>query len=166
MDRLEQIEKLRERAKVTYDEARAAYDAANGDLLEAMIILEKQGKVQPPHGGGVYSTAGQQSSEGRDYQNSEGSKQNYKQEGKDGSAADNFMKTLERIGKFCAQLIQRGNNTTFEVLKDNESKAKFPVTVLALLVIFAPHITIPLIVIGLFFGFHYRFVGEGFSDLL
>ena len=85
MDRLEQIEKLRERAKVTYDEARAAYDAANGDLLEAMIILEKQGKVQPPHGGGVYSTAGQQSSEGRDYQNSEGSKQDYKQEGKDGS---------------------------------------------------------------------------------
>ena len=42
---------------------------------------------------------------------------------------------------------------------------RFPVTVLALLVIFAPHITLPLILIGLFFGFHYRFVGVGFSDL-
>jgi len=162
MDRLEQIEKLRERANVSYDEAKAAYEDANGDLLEAMIILERQGKVHPPHGGGIYTTAGQESSEGGNYQHSE----DRDREEKTSSATDNFMNTLERIGKFCAQLIQRGNNTTFEVLKDNESKAKFPVTVLALLVIFAPHITLPLIVIGLFFGFHYRFVGEGFSDLL
>lgn len=162
MDRLEQIEKLRERANVSYDEAKAAYEDANGDLLEAMIILERQGKVHPPHGGGIYTTAGQESSEGGNYQHSE----DRDREEKTSSATDNFMKTLERIGKFCAQLIQRGNNTTFEVLKDNESKAKFPVTVLALLVIFAPHITLPLIVIGLFFGFHYRFIGEGFSDLL
>ena len=75
------------------------------------------------------------------------------------------MKTLERIGKFCAQVIHRANNTTFEVRKDNESKSKFPVTVLALLVIFAPHITLPLLLIRLFFGFHYRFEGMGFKDL-
>lgn len=154
MTKLEQIEKLRERANVTYDEARAAYEAADGDLLEALIYLERQGKVEPPAGGGSFSTA-----------RIERTEENEKQQEHTDTGTDSFMKTLERIGKFCAKLINRANNTTFEVLKDNESKVKFPVTVLALLVIFAPHITLPLIVIGLFFGYHYRFVGVGFSDL-
>ncbi|KLU39878.1 MAG: hypothetical protein AA931_07935 [Peptococcaceae bacterium 1109] len=155
MTKLEQIERLRERANVTYDEAKAALEAADGDLLEAIIYLERQGKVNPPQGGGFHSTAGTSSfeeQEGQDEQRRE-------------SGADTFMQTLDRIGKFCAKVIKRANNTTFEVLKDNESKVRFPVTVLALLVIFAPHITLPLILIGLFFGFHYRFVGVGFSDL-
>ncbi len=155
MTKLEQIEKLRERANVTYDEAKAALEAADGDLLEALIYLERQGKVDPPHGGGSYSTARMPQADQRDEHREE------RQE----SGAESFMKALERFGKFCAKLIHRANNTTFEVLKDNESKVKFPVTVLALLVIFAPHITLPLIIIGLFFGFHYRFVGVGFSDL-
>ncbi len=42
MNKLEQIEKLREKANVTYDEAKQAYEAADGDLLEALIILERQ----------------------------------------------------------------------------------------------------------------------------
>ena len=36
--------------------------------------------------------------------------------------------------------------------------ASFPVTVLALLLLFAPWVTLPLIIIGLFLGFHYQFV--------
>lgn len=40
MDEYEKIEKLRTRANVTYEEAKAAFGEANGDLLEAMIILE------------------------------------------------------------------------------------------------------------------------------
>lgn len=163
MTKLEQIEKLRERANVTYDEARAALEAADGDLLEALIYLEKQGKVNPPPGGGFYSTSGIPSGEeregGQQREGSSGAEQERQ------SASDSFMQTVEKIGKFCAKLIHRANNTTFEVLKENESKAKVPVTVLALLVILAPYITLPLIVIGLFFGFHYRFVGMGFSDL-
>lgn len=38
--------------------------------------------------------------------------------------------------------------------------ASFPVTVLAILLLFAPWVTLPLIVIGLFFGFHYQFVSN------
>ncbi len=53
---LEQVEKLRERADVSYDEAKAALEEANGDLLEALITLEKKGSVTPPEGGGYYSS--------------------------------------------------------------------------------------------------------------
>lgn len=56
MTTLEQVEKLRAMANVSYDEAKAALDATNGDLLEAIILLEKQGKVATPSGGGYYSS--------------------------------------------------------------------------------------------------------------
>ena len=45
---LEQVEQLRTKADVTYEEARQALEAANGDLLDAVILLELQGKVKPP----------------------------------------------------------------------------------------------------------------------
>lgn len=51
---LEQVEHLKRTADVSYDDAREALIQADGDLLEAMIWLERQGKTQ----GGVssYST--------------------------------------------------------------------------------------------------------------
>jgi hypothetical protein len=55
MATLEQVEKLRERTNVSYDEAKAALAAANGDLLDAVIRLEKEGRLNPPANGGYYS---------------------------------------------------------------------------------------------------------------
>ena len=48
MDYMQMVEKLREYANVTYEEAKAALDEANGDLLEAVILLERQGKTKQP----------------------------------------------------------------------------------------------------------------------
>ena len=48
MDRLEKAERLREHANVSYEEAKAALDQTDGDLLEAMVLLEKQGKTKQP----------------------------------------------------------------------------------------------------------------------
>jgi len=56
MTTLEQVEKLCAMANISYEEAKAALDVANGDLLEAIIYLEKQGKVHAPTGGGYYSS--------------------------------------------------------------------------------------------------------------
>ena len=46
MDNFEKVEKLREKAGVSYEEAKTALEQCNYDLLDAMIYLEKQGKVQ------------------------------------------------------------------------------------------------------------------------
>jgi hypothetical protein len=43
---LEQIETLRERANVSYEEAKAALETCNGDIVEALIYLERQNKVK------------------------------------------------------------------------------------------------------------------------
>jgi hypothetical protein len=157
MDKLEQIERLRERAQVSYDEARTAYEEANGDLLDALILLERQGKVAPPKGDGYYrseqQTVSEPINEGKE-EHSRGRRNNNEE------ANNNFKETLDKIWKFLTGLIKKGNETSFEILKDKEHMATFPVTVLALLLLFAPWVTLPLIVIGLFFGFHYQFVSN------
>ncbi|NMB39243.1 MAG: DUF4342 domain-containing protein [Firmicutes bacterium] len=148
MTKLEQIEKLRERANVSYDEAKQALESADGDILEALIYLEKQGKVDPPKGGGYYSSERVRT----DYEDGEDKKQVKPN-------CDGFMSVLEKIGKFVVDVINKGNNTSFEVIQHDITKAKIPVTVMVLLVLFLPWVIIPLLIVGLFFGFSYRFVG-------
>lgn len=43
---LEQIETLKQRANVSYGEAKEVLEACNGDVLEAIISLEKQSKLK------------------------------------------------------------------------------------------------------------------------
>lgn len=47
---IEQVEKLLEYTDVSYEEARDALTAADGNLLDAIVFLERQGKV-PSRGG-------------------------------------------------------------------------------------------------------------------
>lgn len=145
---LEQVEKLRERANVSYDEAREALEAAGGDMLEALIYLEKKGKVQPPQGNGYYSSE---------------QARNHPQAGPyrpaDYGRGETFGSLMKRFGRFCLKILHKGNINTFEVLKGDESKAAVPVTVLVLLLLFAFWVVLPLLIIGLFFGLRYRFHG-------
>ena len=48
MDNLEKVEKLRERANVSYEEAKEALENNDWDLLDAMVALEKEGKTVKP----------------------------------------------------------------------------------------------------------------------
>ncbi|EHQ91212.1 hypothetical protein [Desulfosporosinus youngiae] len=158
MTTLDQVEKLRAMANVSYDEAKTALDAVNGDLLEAIIYLEKQGKVNPPSGGGYYSSQNNRDSSNFAYKETDWGKRHNHCHGK-----KTFMSLMKGIGTFCLDMFRKGNLNSFEILKGRESKASFPVTVLALLLIFAFWITIPLIIVGLFFGFRYRFHGPDFQ---
>lgn len=156
MTTLEQVEKLRSMANISYDEAKTALEATNGDLLEAIIYLEKQGKVNPPTGGGYYSSQKNPNMEEATYKEACWDKHKHCHSGK------TFMSTMKKIWRFCLDIFQKGNDNSFEVLKGEERKAIFPVTILALLLIFAFWITIPLLILGLFFGFRYRFHGPDF----
>lgn len=158
MTTLEQVEKLRTMADISYDEAKAALDVTNGDLLEAVINLEKLGKIKAPTGSGFFS------SERTEDPSDEGCKAHCgENHAKYGNGGETFTSLLKKFGKFCLRMIHKGNVNSFEVLKGEESKASAPVTAFALLLVFAPWITIPLLIIGLFFGFRYRFNGPDLS---
>ena len=45
MDRFEMVEKLREKARVSYEEASDALEKCRWDLLDALLLLEREGKV-------------------------------------------------------------------------------------------------------------------------
>lgn len=158
MATLEQVEKLCAMANISFAEAKTALDAANGDLLDAVIALEKEGKVHAPAGGGYYSseqTADKSAPGGKE---NGGEKQEYTCH-KEGS----FFSLLKKTGEFCMKLIRKGNANYFKVLSGEEVKASFPITVLALMLIFAFWVTIPVMIIGLFFGLRYRFQGPDFK---
>lgn len=46
MDDLEKVETIRTKCNVNYTDAKAALDAADGNVLDAIIWLESQGKTQ------------------------------------------------------------------------------------------------------------------------
>ena len=164
MTTLEQVEKLRSMADISYDEAKRALEEANDDLLQAVINLEKQGKINTPPGGGYYSSERTyESNPGQSYQaNQSGSYRQNNAYQKSNCCKENAHSFFRRFGNCCANLLRKSINNTFEVLKNGENKASMPVIVLVLLLIFAFWVTLPLLVIGLFFGFRYRFTGPDF----
>ena len=48
MEEFEKVEKLRQRANISYEEAKNVLEQADGDLLDAMVILERQSKIKKP----------------------------------------------------------------------------------------------------------------------
>lgn len=53
---LEQVEQLCAHAAVSYEEARRALEACDGDLLDALILLEREGRIPPGGGRGAFFT--------------------------------------------------------------------------------------------------------------
>lgn len=151
MATLEQVEKLREKADVSFEEAKAALDACEGDLLDALIYLEKQGKVVPPAGGGYYSS---QNTTGEENTAGAGGANTYR-----GKTGENFGNMLRRFGRFCGKVFNMGNTNYLEGMKNGEVVITCPVTAVVLLMIFFFWIVLPLFILSLFFGFHYRFTG-------
>jgi len=150
---LEQVEKLCERANISYDEARTVLEATNGDMLEAIITLEKQGRIKAPNGGGYYNSK-------NEHQSTDNSKheKNNKDERKE-DEGETFHKLLGRFFRWCCKIIRQGNINTLEVTKGGNKVVMIPVTVLVLLLIFTFWITVPIIIIGIFFGYRFTFHG-------
>lgn len=155
---LEQVEKLCERANISYDEAKKVLEATNGDLLEAIIKLENEGRIKAPSGGGYYSS---QTKKDNDTEAPKNESYDYYNQKSDGAT---FKELLGKFFRWCGKIIHKGNINTFEVSKNGGSIVTIPVTVLVLLLIFAFWIAVPLIIIGLFFGYRYVFRGPDLEN--
>ncbi|MDR0839752.1 MAG: ubiquitin [Oscillospiraceae bacterium] len=150
MTTLEQVEKLRERADVSFEEAKAALEAADGDLLDAIILLEKQGKTAPPPTGGNYSYE----SDAPDWVQA---KENFKHAWKENGHG--FKEFMKKVGSLLLRLIDIGNSNYLDAIHKEETVLSCPVTVLVILLIFFFWVVVPVLVVGLFFGWRYRFRG-------
>lgn len=140
MDTFEKVEKLREKANVTFEEAKAALDETNGDLLDAMILLEKQGKAQTRKES--YST--------REANELLVVDQPEEKETKHGNAFTDKLKSLWH--KSCENY--------FVVERNDDVIINIPIWVFIIILIFTWHVTLVAMVIALFVGCRYSFKGE------
>lgn len=150
---IEQVEKLRAYANVSFEEAKLALEACNGDLLEAVIYLEKTGKVNRPLNGGSYradSSGYQEQNQGAEEQASyeEANKEYY-----------NFSAQMKKIWDGFCKLVHKANTNYFVMKRKNGTQTMVPVTILVLGLCFFFWIICPLLVVGLFFGWSYQFAG-------
>lgn len=149
MTEFEKVEKLRMRADVSYEEAKKALDEANGDILDAMIALENQGKTVKPENE-KYSTNTENvvvctplnSNDDKDKKKEE-TKEKYREVGR----------------KFRAFIDKLFVNYVLLTRKE-ETIIKLPLWIFALVVLIGIHVVPIIIVISLFFGVRYSFVGR------
>ena len=140
MTHYEMAEKLAEKMNVTLEEAKTALEACDWEMLDAALMLEKE------HGAAserAYST--------RPEPEEEKSRREQAKERRRG--------VVNGLGDLVRSLFNMGNRNRFEVRKGDDTVLEMPVLVLVLLMLFAFWVCVPLLVIGLFAGFHYSFSG-------
>ena len=145
MDRLEKVERLRERANVSYEEAKEALEMAGDDLLDAMLILEKQGKVKQPDQS-TFST----------------SYEDQKQYVKVQDKVEEQKKTAP--GRNIGRLIRRGirfvTHTSFHISYKGKTVFTMPSWISAIIVLCFWKIAVPAMLFALLLGVRYSFDGD------
>lgn len=144
---LEQVERLREKAPVSYTQAKQALEYSQGNLLDAIIYLEEQGAI-PRTQQAYYSTQKSAAPPPPPVEELVVQVQPTGEEKKKAGRRSLFS-TLRRA------LVEN----ELEVWRRQEPVTAVPVLILLILLIFAPWVTIPLLIVGLFLGFRYRFSG-------
>lgn len=153
---LEQVEKLRARSGASYTDCKDALDRSGGDLLEALLDLERQGKSSTAGAGGFYSTrpgtlvppAGRTA-------------------GGSGAAADkgagktgpSFERPLRSVWEAFLNIFRHASANRLDIWRQGVLFSSVPVAALILLTVAAFWITAALLVVGLFLGCRYRFSG-------
>ena len=141
MTELEKIEKLCEKANVTYEEARAVLEECSWDLLDAVVLLEKRGKLR---GNSARHSTRQESSASQEEDEEEPSR---------------FAERLGTVGKQIRRLVEIGNNNDFVISRREKQIISLPITVMVLLLILSLSTVLILLVIGLFCGLRYSIRG-------
>lgn len=151
MDNFEKVEKIIEKTGVSYEDAKNALEASSYDLLDAIIYLERQGKIASPKQES-YTTSADQKNCSREFEESQTYYENSCKDTSLGEAINKFL-------KWCGKVIKKGCETTFTVSRHDKNIISAPVILWVILLIVAFWIVVPLMVIGLFCNCRYHFTG-------
>lgn len=138
----EQIERLKEHAGVSYEDAQAALEASDGDLLDALVWLERMGKI-PSSGVHSYATDPRVEPEPAEAAAEE-----------EPPGQEPFSYTLYNLWKWLV-------DNRLEAYRRNhpDRVLECPIAALVALIVLAWWLVAILLVVGFLFGWRYRFVG-------
>ena len=153
---LEQVERLREKANVSYGQAKAALEYSGGNLLDALIYLEEQGVIPRPEDA-YYSTKNEAPPPPPQelpvlQATPEDRKTKQKKPRRHGLR--HLLQWLRRI------LL----DNELEIWRRGQPITAVPMLILLILVFCLPWITIPLLILGLFLGFRYQIAGPDLEN--
>ena len=150
MERNEMIKKLMEKAYVTNEEAQEVLEKCNWDLLDEIIYLERNGKVENNETTTIIEV-----------KEEEQKKEDYSK--KKDESYGGIGEVIGRIFKCLGKIISKGNKNYFEIKKDNEKPIRISLTIsIILLILFMPP-TVVLLIIGLFCGYKYSVGGPNMN---
>lgn len=150
---LEMVERLKNKADVSYKQAKEALEYSGGNLLDALIYLEEKGSI-PRETGAYYSTKSETPPPPPEPLPAQLPAKTKKQRAPKppqpkGGGVKRFFNALRRW------LI----DNELEIWRRDQPITALPVLILVLLLCCAPWVTIPVLLLGLFLGFRYRFSG-------
>lgn len=153
MDKFEMVEKLSQKAGVSYDEARDALEKCDWDILDAMLLLEEEGKAR------------QQEESAQEYTTQK--KKEYTWSTKGGRHVHVEVQATKFGAKLWAgikEAFKKGNANQFVVNRKDEELIAMPITVLVLLLICFWPFSLIILFLGLFFKARYAFRGPDISN--
>ena len=137
MDHFEMVEKLRTKANVSYEEAKAALEASDWDMLDALVLLENEGKVKDAPETKEYTTQ-----EKKSYNWNTGS----------GEVRVTFSGAMSKLWAWIKKMFQKGNANHLVISRRNRSLPNQPLEELI-------SVPLTLAVLVIFFLWHYIFWG-------
>ena len=148
MTREEKINKLCEKVLVSEDEAEAALNACNDDILDAVLYLETLGKVRNPK---VAAYVEEPMVEPK------------KESRKETHKSESFGEAVGKFCNWCLRVIKAGCNNYFDIAHNGDKVAGIPIIIPVILLIPLGWLEAILLVVGLFCGCSYSFSGPAFS---
>lgn len=142
MEKLKLVDKLREKTNISYEEAKAALENSNWDILDALLNLEESGRVKKPSVSIFYTNEAKYNEKSEERENNKENKY---------ETNNSFQGIFEAICKF----IDTCNNIFLEIKKKGRMLLKIPLTVVIILSFFAFWMIIPLMLVGLFFDIEF-----------
>ena len=142
MERNEMINTLVRKANISVEEAQEVLEKCNWDLLDAIVYLERRGKVENNEVTALTVVE-------------------VKEEKEDKKKQDE--KIVGRMFKFIGKIIRKGTKNFLEIRKDKEKPIRISLTVSILFLIFLSVPTIVLLIVGLFCGYKYSISGPDFN---
>ena len=165
MNEFDKAELLRARANVSFEEARDALKACGGDLMDALVYLEKLGHMKSQEElrkAGILS--GCESTCGSTYGSTSGSTTG----SRIGSTTGNYSGAAEKkepsflswLGHALGSLVKKSMENFLVVSHEGVVKFRISIFALALLFLFLHGALLVGMVVSLFFGVKYSFAGK------
>lgn len=146
MERIEMVEKLRERANITMEEAKEILDRNNWDMLDAMVELEKAGKIN----NGANTTSEQDNIFETVNPTFSGKEEQKKRRMENRGKIKEAIRTAMRIVL----------DNKLLILKNKEEIVRLPLIIPVIATLCSAGTVLVALIVGMAFGFRYELAGK------